>query len=45
MAKYSNLFGFKVGEFLKSLLKKDNKYYDVCMHSCLLDDFLKKSLI
>ena len=39
--KYSNLFGFKVEGIFKNHYLKDNKYYDVCMHSCLLDDFLK----
>lgn len=39
--KYSNLFGYKVEGIARSHYLKDNKFYDVCFHSCLLKDYLK----
>jgi len=39
--KYSNLFGYKVEGILRNHYLKGNKYYDVCLHSCLLEDYLK----
>ena len=39
--KYCNIFGYKVEGVARDYLLKNNKYYDVCFHSCLLKDYLK----
>ena len=30
---------------MRAHYKKDNKYYDMCFHSCILDDFIKMKKI
>ena len=39
--KYSNLFGYKVEGIFRNHYLKGNKYYDICLHACLLEDYLK----
>jgi len=38
--KYSFLLGYKVEGISKKAFLRNNIYYDVCFHSCLLSDFL-----
>ena len=43
--KYSYFFGYKVEGVMRAHYKKDNKYYDMCFHSCILEDFVKMKKI
>ena len=39
--KYSYFFGYKTEGIMRAHFKKNNKFYDVCFHSCILSDYIK----
>lgn len=39
--KYSFILGYKVEGISRNYFLRDHKYYDVCFHSCLLEDYNK----
>lgn len=40
--KYSYFFGYKTEGVMREHFKKNNKFYDVCFHSCILKDFIRE---